>query len=313
MLEVTVAGIEGDGFVGRGDELLALLRHADPEIRSAAAVRIGQIHGEEAVGLPAEPALMAELARVDAIHPGVADAFWTTVVYDFVMCTPEFGTSQVNAWMLAVLQARKDDRALSPVPGNDLEFYAHEAFDDDPEALMKLLGWGYIDTVEMALDHGELAREPMIALLQAAYARRPRAYLIEALALGYAVLPAAPDWPLVPLTAGRRAWCVERDYAALWTVHWLFPEAPVRLPLGGEELLAVLMATGIEFGDQEAVLEPAKIGHIGFPELLGSRRVTAWPRGDLQVDIAVDAAEQVVVLRVVRVRCPRVRHEEPHR
>ncbi len=304
--QATVEGIEGDEFVGRGHELLALLRHGDPEIRSAAAVRIGQIHGVEAVGLPEEPALMAELARIDAIHPGVADAFWTTVVFDFVMCTPSFGQAQVNAWMLTVLGARKDDRALSPVPGNDLEFYAHEAFEDDAEALMKLLEWGYIDTVEMALDHGELAREPMISLLQAAYARRPRAYLVEALALGYGVLPAAPDWPSVQLTAGRRAWHIQRDYAArrLWVVHWLFPEAPVRLPLVGEELLAVLVAT-IEIGEQEVALEPGKIGHIGFPELPGTRRVVVWPRGDLQVDVAVDGEEQVVALRVVRGRCPR--------
>jgi hypothetical protein len=226
-------------------------------------------------------------------------------VYDFVMCTPSFGQTQVNAWMLAVLEARKGDRALSPVPGNDLEFYAHEALDDDPAALMQLLEWGYVDTVEMALDHGALAREPMIALLQAVYARRPRAYLVEALALGYGVLPAVPDWPTVQLTAERRAWMIVRDYAArrLWTVHWLFLEAPVRLAVD-EGSLAVLLAA-IEIGDEEVALDPAKIGHIGFPELPGTRRVVVWPRGDLQVDVAVDGEEQVVALRVVRARRPR--------
>lgn len=296
---------------GRGRELLRLLRDPDPTIRSAAAVRIGELRDVEAVGLPDTDALLAELARCDAAHPGVADAFWATVVYDFHMCEPEPARAAARAWMLAVLRARRGRRDLSPVPGNDLEFHAHEEFDDDPAALASLIEWGYVDTVLWALDHGALAREPAVALLRQIVERTCRPDVGESLALGYGVLlpEVVLTWPTLRLPGGATARYSEHDWAVrrLWTVQTIFPHpAPARLPFDdGAAVLAALIAAGLPLAADGPPLAPPSITHIGFPDIPGTFRRTHHPRVDLELRLAVDeAAREVVALQVVRTRAP---------
>jgi hypothetical protein len=71
--------IRARSWAGSGHELVALLGHQDPAVRSAAAVRLAEISLEEC-GLPSLAYVFGELAGRDAVNPGIADAFWTTLV-----------------------------------------------------------------------------------------------------------------------------------------------------------------------------------------------------------------------------------------
>ena len=174
------------------------------------------------------------------MHPGIADAFWTTIAYDF------YGDrAGIRRWMLTVLAARRGNRAPSPVPGNDLEFYAHEEFDDDPEALRQLLSWGYVDTVEMALAHAALGRDDMISLLQALAAKSREPFAGQELAIAYGVLlPGEVGvWPERTLASGARLRVLVRNYGNAWNVTWFFPW-PGPTPISDEECLSLIDTVG---------------------------------------------------------------------
>jgi len=272
---------------------LAQLRDEDPAARSAAAVRLAEMWRDDAPGVPSLEALLAVLAEHDRVHPGIADAFWTTVVYAF------YGErSAVRRWMLSVLEARREKRELSPVPGNDLEFYAHEEFDDDAGALRKLLDWGYVELVELALDHRALGREDMIALLSAVGALPAGRAAAQALALGYGVLVASEvgAWPERTTVDGARVRLLARDYGSQWRVTWFFPW-PAPWPLGDDACLSLLDAA-----PEGPALDPALFTHIPFPAVPGVRERTFSPRSDTEVRVAVDAEGRVIVIRVVRSR-----------
>lgn len=294
--------IQQDTFVGRGDALLALLQHDDPEVRSAAAVRIADLYADETVGLPRGPALFAALAHHDAVHPGVADAFWATAQWGFFSFEPEISREEFKAWLLTVLLARAGEQPDCPVPGNDLEFHAHEALDEDADALTRLLAHDLDSVVLMALDHGALPREPTITLLHALIARGHP--LHACLAINHGIIPADPPWPLIQL-GDHAAHHITSDHATrhLWTVHWLLPSTPARVPLDPAALLTTLQ-TILSLDPDEATLDPAQIHHIAFPDLPAARRLVFHPRRDLQLDLALDESDRVLALRIVRAREP---------
>lgn len=281
------------------------LRNADPLLRSAAAIDLAQAWLASAEDLPATPAVFERIAKHDAEHPGIADAFWSTIHYH-ALWEDEFSWEDAKAWILRVLHARRERRTpLSPVPGNDLEFHAHDFFDTDFEALGKLLAWGYIDVVALALDHPKaLPREQAITLMQELYLEHQVEPFGTALAQTYGVLVPRAMAKLPEVAIGKtHAHRLTRNYAfnERWTVHWLFPKAPARaLDLGlRRNLVEELTQAGLSLEPAPGVLQRAKIGHIPFPELPGAKRKTLYPRPDLAIDLLLRARE-VLALRVVR-------------
>lgn len=284
------------------------LRDESPAVRAAAAVAVGELWRSDRAALPGARELLAELAGCDAEHPGVADAFLTTVVYDFD------DRALARSWVLSVLEGRRERSApLSPVPGNGVEFYAHEWFAGDFEVLGQLLAWGYVDLVLAALDHAALPREQDVALLTRLCEQHGRDEVAMPLAVRYGVLLPA---------AHRRATEVEVDEAKgllfsqrygqgrRWAAQWVFfVDAPfVPPPRAKDEGLAILTrlrAGGLLPGDPEAQLDRARIGHIPFPDIPGARRRSFVPRQDLVLDVAQRGkSPEIVALRVVRARRP---------
>lgn len=273
------------------DTLVTHLGDDDPEVRSHAAVCLGQMWRDGVASVPPTEALLDLLAEHDCLHPGIADAFWTTIVYAF------YGDrAAIRRWMLTVLEARKENRALSPVPGNDLEFYAHEEFDDDPEALRQLLSWGYIHVVEMALAHAALDREDMISLLQALAAKSNEPFAAQELAIAYGVLLASDvgAWPERTLASGVRLRVLARDYGSKWNVTWFFPW-PDPTPLSDEDCLSLLDTVR-----QGPALNRPAFAHIPFPAIAQGRERSLAPRSDIDVRVAADTEGRVVAVRVVR-------------
>ena len=270
---------------------------------------MGELLYDPDVGLPDRRGVFEKLRERDAEHPGVADAFWTTVAYAGPLdeC---FDDAALRAWVVAVLEARRDRRRpLSPCPGNDLEFYAHELLERDFEGLTRLLAAGYEGIVDSALDHRVLPAEQMIALLRALYARTQKLAHAQALAIGYGVVldEARLRWPAVRL-AGVGAPLITTDYAwrRLWTVCWLIFDAPAPsvASWSDQALLAALIEAGLPVNPYETPLDRGAIAHIAFPELGGPTRQARCPRDDLQVDLAITARQEVAALRVVRARHP---------
>ncbi|HEU0036393.1 MAG TPA: hypothetical protein VFQ53_37530 [Kofleriaceae bacterium] len=155
--------------------------HALEMVRSAAAQ--GSDSSTRTATSGCRPiALLQVLADPDALHPGVAHAFWATVQYQ---PSPLWDDAVYDAHVRPWLEARRERRdALSPVPGNNLEFYAHEVFDGDAIALGRLLDWGYEFTVEMALDHGAVSDADVRRLRKRLYARSPSLRRARGLAVG---------------------------------------------------------------------------------------------------------------------------------
>ncbi len=280
---------------GPTQALLVELGDADPAVRSGAAVRLGELWRDGAASVPATDALLAVLAAHDREHPGIADAFWTTVVYDF------YGDrTEIRRWMLRVLEARQGKRELSPVPGNNLEFYAHEEFDDDPEALRRLLSWGYENTVAMAVAHAALGRDDMVSLLSALAARSDGRYAAEELAISYGTLlpEVVGRWRERVLAGGVRLRLLTRDYGTKWRVTWFFPW-PEPIPLSDEACLSLL--------DNEPpgpALDTHAFAHIACPALAQSQVRTLTPRNDAEIRIVTDPEARVVAVRSVRSRAP---------
>lgn len=286
-------------WVGDGDRLLALLGHPDPAVRSASAVRIAQLHMNPAVGLPEIVALLDALAVADAVHPGIADAFWTSITYrPSAVWDDEIYEAHARPWILRVLEARRDRRELStPVPGNDLEFYAHEVFDQDAAALGRLLDWGYESTVTMALDHGVLPDDAMRALLERLYAQAPSVMRARWLAVSYAVLePEIANGRTAVLADDVTAPLLEEVWGNdLWTVRWIFVP-PGIIDVAIDELFA---RNGWRASRDR--LDPGAIGHITMPTLDGVTWRTEHPRGDVEVRIARDdATSHVRVIQIVQ-------------
>jgi hypothetical protein len=99
-----------DDRVGRGDQLLRMLRHQRPDLRSAAAVHIGESRRDAAVGLPE----MVELARDapvrrSAIVSPAADADITAVA-GRSRCSPRIRGPSGRIWPLV------DERAADRGP-----------------------------------------------------------------------------------------------------------------------------------------------------------------------------------------------------
>jgi hypothetical protein len=288
--------------------LLAALGDDDPTARSEAAVALGVLWKSGGDGLPPTPELMAELARRDGAKPGVADAFWATMLYAF-MASDDFDWSAVKRWMLDVLGERRYRRLpLSPVPGNDLEFHAHEVFDDDFDALTTLLGWGYTDVVELALDHrGSLNRDHTITLLTALH-EKGRTRCGEALAVSFGVLIDAvvSSWPTIILRGvSMQMLTVDYGHDRLWTVHHLLPHpSPWTFPFDGPaSLMESLSEAGVPVAEEDAELDVSRIQHIVFPDVPGTTRRSYHPRRDFALDVAtVDQNGTIAALRIVRAR-----------
>jgi hypothetical protein len=283
----------GDEAVPSFETVVAQLRDGDPEVRSRAAVRIAEMWRGSDDGVPPDEALLDLLAEHDRVYPGIADTFWTTIVYDF------YGDrSAIRRWMLAVLEARKTIFKLTPVPGNDLEFYTHEEFDDDPEALHKLLEWGYIDTVASALDHGVLPRDDMISLLRALDAKWDQRLAGETLAVTYGVLlPRTLDaWPERTLPSGARVRIHALVYGSGVNVTWFFPW-PNPAPLSDGDCLSLLTDA-----PEGPALDGRDYARVPFPEIPQSWERVLTPRRDTEVRVLVNADGRVVAGRVVRAR-----------
>ncbi len=308
--DARLGAIAADTWNGRGRDLLALLADDDPHVRSAAAVRIGELLYEPDVGLPDERALFETLREHDALHPGVADAFWTTVVYK-VQLDDSFDHDALKTWTLAVLEARAGrPHELSPVPGNNLEFYAHELFDKDPDALWRLLSAGYVNVVHLALDHpGALPAEHTVPLIRALFARTKDLVYAEYLAIEHGVVldEARPRWPSVDVGGARALLLSRSSYRRLWIAHWLIFDvpAPSLATAAYEVLLARLVDAGVPLGPYEADLDPEVVRRVtGVAPRAGTTRAVRRPRADLQVDLAVTPSGDVAALRVVQAQRP---------
>jgi hypothetical protein len=283
-----------DDVGGLMKTLLLELSDADPEVRSGAAVRLGERWRDGAADVPATDALLGVLADHDRVYPGIADTFWTTVVYDF-----HGDRAEIRRWMLKVLEARQGKRELSPVPGNNLEFYAHEEFDDDAKALRSLLRWGYENTVSMALAHAALGREDMVSLLSELASRSDGRYAAEELAISYGLLlpEVVSRWPERVL-GGVRVRLLTRDYGTKWRVTWFFPW-PNPISLSDEACLSLLANEPLG-----PALDTHAFAHIPCPTLAQSRVRTLTPRTDAEIRIVTDAEARVVAVRSVRSRAP---------
>lgn len=284
------------------------LLDASPTVRSDAAAAIGELWRTDGSKLPPTAELLTELARCDAAHPGIADAFMTTVADDFD------DRALAKAWTLSVLEARRGASvARSPVPGNNLELCAHEWFAGDVDALGLLLEWGYVDLVLTALDHRALPREQDVAMLERLCLQHGREEVAVPLALRYGVvLPQAQrhctevDVDEVP----GRMFTQRYGQGGRWTAQWVFflgaPFVPP--PRSKDEGLAILTrlrASGLLPGDPEAQLDRTQVAQIPFPDMLGARRSSFVPRQDLVLDVAQRGkSSEVVALRVVRARRP---------
>lgn len=299
-----IAEIAADPWRGRGRDLLSLLAHRDGGVRSAAAVRVGQLLSESEVGLPDRRVVFDLVRRRDAEQPGVADAFLSTIVYDY-RTNDEHG--DLKQWLLAVLEGRQHHpRPLSPVPGNDLEFYAHELLEGDFDALTRLLAAGYVGIVENALGHrGTLPRAQVIALRRALFERTHHRFHAECLAIEHGLVldQVRRSWQSV-LVDGVPATVIRMSYGyrRSWTVHWLFFEfaTPTLRALGDETLLAKLLEAGIELDPSPSKLDAAAIRHIPFPDVDGATRVARRLRADLLCDLGVNGRGEVTIVRVVR-------------
>ena len=295
---------------GAGDELVSLLGHNDAVVRSHVAVRVAELVNTEEVGLAELGTLLDVLAAADVLHPGVADAFYGTFIYGKITVLDDDDRSRVRAWVLRVLLARAGKRALdTPVPGNNLEFHAHELFDGDSAALGELLAHGYDDIVMQSLDHEVLGRTDAIALLRTLYARDGDAHLARWLTLGYGetISELVARWPELALPGGIRARYESVDYATrrLWTVFHVVPEpSDARLPPDDDALFAALV-NGLPLGVPEAVLDAAAIRHIGLPKLEATSLRELRPREDLQIVMLQHPSTCALQhVRVVRARRP---------
>lgn len=290
---------------------LVAIGDPDPQVRGDAAVALGKAWIASVDGLPDNEALLDALAQADAAHHGIADAFYETVKFDLGW-RGDF-RREFKPWMLRVLQARRDDRELdTPVPGNDLEFHAHEAFDSDGLALESLLEWGYVDVVGLALDHLAVPPRHAIPLMTALYSDHGQAWCGLALALHFGELlpPVIASWPklkLGPIAARMHA--SDYAYRRLWTATWIFPQPPAplsALPVSDPAaLVRLIAAAGVPIGEPEAVLDHAQIDHIPVPKFSGSERHRYAPRPDLVLDVVIEKTTRTVnALRVVRARVP---------
>jgi hypothetical protein len=299
-----IAKIAADPWHGRGRDLLSLLAHRDGGVRSAAAVRVGQLLSDSEVGLPDRRAVFDFVQRRDAEQPGVADAFLTTIIYDY-RTDDEHG--DLKQWLLAVLEARQHHPPpLSSVPGNDLEFYAHELLDSDFDWLTRLLAAGYTGIVENALGHrGTLPRAQVVALRRALFERTKHRFHAECLAIEYGLLldEVRRSWPRV-LVGGVPATVLSMSYGyrRSWTVHWLFFESamPQLSALSDDTLLATLVAAGIELDQSPSKLDAAAVRHIPFPDVDGTTRVERRLRADHLCDLSVNGRGEVTIVRIVR-------------
>lgn len=290
---------------------LVALSDPDPQARCDAAVAVGNAWIAAAEGLPDNDALLDELARADLAHPGVADAFYETVKFDLGW-RGDF-RRDFKPWMLRVLKARCEHRELdTPVPGNDLEFHAHEAFDTDGLALASLLDWGYVEVVSWALEHLALPPRHAISLMTALFNDHGQAWCGPALALHFGELlaPMIASWPKMKLGA-INAIMHASDYAyrRLWTATWVFPQPPApvsALPVHDPAALVRLLAkAGVPIGEQEAVLDHKQIDHIPVPKFSGSVHHRYAPRPDLMLDVVIEKTPSTVnALRLVRARIP---------
>lgn len=290
---------------------LRTLSAPDPQARCDAAVALGEAWIASVEGLPDNEALLDELARADAAHPGVADAFYETVKFNLGW-HGDFGRD-FKPWMLGVLKARRENRELdTPVPGNDLEFHAHEVFDSDGLALASLLEWGYVEVVSLALDHLALPPRHAIPLMTALFNDHGQAWCGPALALHFGELlePVIASWPKMKLgTINVVTHASDYAYRRLWTATWIFPRPPApasALPLHDPAaLVRLLAAAGVPIGEQEAVLDHAQIDHIPVPKFSGSERHRYAPRPDLVLDVVIAKTPSTLnALRLVRARVP---------
>lgn len=290
---------------------LIALGDDDAQARCDAAVALGNAWLASDDRVLDNEALLEALAVADVAHPGVADAFYATVQFD-VGWRADF-RREFKPWILRVLETRREDRELdTPVPGNDLEFHAHEAFDNDGLALESLLDWGYVDVVSMALDHLAVPPRHAIPLLTTLYIAHAQPWCGLALALHFAELlePVIATWPKLRLGSVETV-THTIDYAArrLWTATWIFPQPPApvsALPVHDPAALMRLLAeAGVPIGEQEAVLDHAQIDHIPVPQFTGSERSRYAPRPDLVLDVIIEKTPRTVnAIRLVRARMP---------
>ena len=290
---------------------LLALSSPDPQARCDAAVALGGAWIAAAAGLPENQALLEALARADAAHPGVADAFYETVKFD-LGGRGDF-RHEFKPWMLRVLKERRENRELdTPVPGNDLEFHAHEVFDSDGPALEDLLKWGYVDVVSLALDHLAVSPRYASSLLTTLWSKHGQTWCGPALAIHFGELlePMIASWPKLKLGAVSAVMhASDYAYRRLWTATWIFPQPPApvaALPAQDPAALVRLLAkAGVTIGEPEAVLDHAQIEHIPVPKFSGSERHRYAPRPDLVLDVVIaKTAGTVNALRLVRARTP---------
>ena len=277
----------------------------EPTVRAAAAVAIGELWKRDCSALPTCPELLDELARCDAKHPGVADAFLATVVH-------AFGQRELVApWALRVLEARRAAKPEgAPVSGDAVTFHVHEWFAADARALGSLLSWGYDGLVKMALDHAALSRDDDVALLERLCTEYGHSDVATALVTRYGIWRpevlskcAETDVNYVPATVLARAYGARSQ----WAVRWIFfRQAPFPLPRSREDgatMLGRLRANALLPGDVEGEIVRPEIAHIPFPTIVGATRRSFTPRRDVALNLAVRApTNEVLALRVVRAK-----------
>ena len=289
----------------RWTELLRRLRDEDAHERAVAAVGVSAALGEE--GAPPLVAILDELAKSDAAHPGVADSFYGAWLYGARNFASDAEQDAVKHWLLRVLGARAPGvlrTAPHAVEGNDLEFYAHELFEADPGALTTLLGWGYVDVVTAALDHCALRPSEWIPLVEAAYGRTRERSLLVSLATQHGVLhdDLLRASPSLVLPDGQKAVVLGSENARFWEARWIFPPRPAKLDFTEpRELFASLLATGMSLGSSDAPFDPKLVSHLAFPALPNTRRVAAMVRVDAQLMLALRGTH-TMALRVVRTK-----------
>jgi hypothetical protein len=141
------------------EQIKAGLHSADPSMAGDAARALAEPHEFE---LPPLAEVYELLLQAEKTNPGVADAFWVQS-YD---CRIAGDDLTIN-WMIEVI-GRRGERARLAVEfsGNDLEFHLHEAVDDRPQDLLRLIDLGCKDIIESAMDHNALKPPDLVRVCE---------------------------------------------------------------------------------------------------------------------------------------------------
>ncbi len=122
----------------------AAMDHSSYMVRASAAEPLGSLFlgcmQNGVVDVPSVDELMEKIGAFERKIPGIAGAFLQESEWSFGTWADFAGDFDMRHWMLDTLRHSKRERSA---PGQQtLDFYAHELFQDDPDAIRAMLDMG---------------------------------------------------------------------------------------------------------------------------------------------------------------------------